>query len=58
MRRSAASICLPAQPRRAFLQMSLDDFPNIRGDLRRIGERPAYRSARRKGDPRMRPMLA
>jgi glutathione S-transferase len=42
---------------RAFVQKDLAAFPNIRAYLQRIGERPAYRRAMEKGDPKMTPML-
>ncbi|BCW89314.1 hypothetical protein sos41_24720 [Alphaproteobacteria bacterium SO-S41] len=43
---------------RAFTGRTLDDFPNIRAYLARIGARPAYQRAMKKGDPDMAPMLA
>lgn len=43
---------------RAFTGRTLDDFPNIRAYLARIGQRPAYQGAMKKGDPDMAPMLA
>ncbi|MBV9996268.1 MAG: glutathione S-transferase family protein [Caulobacteraceae bacterium] len=43
---------------RAFTGRKLDDLPNTRAYLKRVGERPAYRRAMKKGDPGMAPMLA
>ncbi|QNE06206.1 glutathione S-transferase family protein [Croceicoccus marinus] len=43
---------------RAFRQFSLDDYPATRAYLQRIGERPAYRSAREKAEPGVEPMLS
>ena len=43
---------------RAFVPRELDGDPNIRAYLKRIGERPAYKRAMAKGDPKMAPMLA
>lgn len=42
---------------RAFRGNSIDDFPNIRAYLQRIGERPAYRRAMAKAEPGWSPML-
>jgi glutathione S-transferase len=42
---------------RAFTGRTLDDYPNVRAYLARIGERPAYRRAMAKGDPALTPML-
>ncbi len=42
---------------RAFGQFSLDDYPATRAYLQRIGERPAYRSARAKAEPGVEPLL-
>jgi glutathione S-transferase len=36
---------------------SLGAFPNLRAYLKRIGERPAYQRAMKKGDPEMKPAL-
>ena len=38
---------------RYFLPYDLARLPNLRGYLKRIGERPAYRRAMQKGDPGM-----
>jgi len=43
---------------RAFAQRDLAAYPNLRAYLQRIGERPAYRRAMAKGDPKMTPMLS
>lgn len=42
---------------RGFRATSLDDRPNTRAYLARIGERPAYRRAMEKAEPGMTPML-
>jgi glutathione S-transferase len=42
---------------RLFQPVDLAPYPAIRTYLRRIGERPAYRSAMAKGDPDLTPML-
>ena len=42
---------------RLYHPLDLAPYPGIRGYLQRIGDRPAYRSAMRKGDPDMTPML-
>ena len=43
---------------RHFTGSKLDDYPNIRAYLARIGERPAYKAAMAKGDAGFTPMLA
>jgi len=43
---------------RAFAKRDLAAYPDIRAYLQRIGERPAYRRAMAKGDPKMAPMLS
>lgn len=43
---------------RAFTGQKLDSYPNTRAYLARIGERPAYCRAMKKGDPSMTPMLS
>jgi glutathione S-transferase len=43
---------------RLFLPLELAPYPNIRGYLQRIGNRPAYQAAMRKGDPGMTPCLS
>lgn len=42
---------------RLFLPLDLAPYPNILKYLQRIGAREAYRTAMRKGDPDMQPML-
>ena len=42
---------------RMFVPEPLDDRPNTRAYLKRIGERPAYRSAMAKAEPGMEPVL-
>ena len=42
---------------RLFLPLDLTPYPNILSYLQRIGERDAYRTAMRKGDPDMAPLL-
>jgi glutathione S-transferase len=42
---------------RLFLPLDLAPYPNILAYLQRIGARPAYRRAMRKGDPDMAPLL-
>lgn len=42
---------------RAFVPRDLSDLPNVRAYLQRIGARPAYQRAMRKGDPALTPML-
>jgi glutathione S-transferase len=51
-------MAFPFTTMRAFTKLSLDDYPNIRAWLARIGERPAYRRAMAAGDPDMTPLLA
>jgi len=43
---------------RAFRNLSIDAFPNLRAYLARIGARPAYQRAMAKAEPGMKPMLA
>ena len=43
---------------RAFHPFPLDEYPATRAYLQRIGERPAYRSAREKAEPGVEPMLS
>ncbi|HWF00249.1 MAG TPA: glutathione S-transferase [Caulobacteraceae bacterium] len=43
---------------RAFRGTSIDERPNLKAYLKRIGERPAYRRAMEKAEPGMEPMLA
>jgi glutathione S-transferase len=42
---------------RAFRGIAIDDLPNLKGYLTRIGERPAYRRAMAKAEPGWSPML-
>lgn len=42
---------------RRFLPLDLAPYPNILAYLRRIGARPAYQRAMRKGDPNLTPLL-
>ena len=42
---------------RAFRGISIEDFPNLKAYLKRIGERPAYQRAMAKAEPGMAPML-
>jgi glutathione S-transferase len=57
---TAADIIMlfPLTTMRAFAPRDLSAYPNIRAYLQRIGERPAYRRAMEKGDPKMTPMLS
>ncbi len=57
---TAADIIMgfPLTTMRAFTPIKLDDYPNIRAYLQRIGARPAYQRAMAKGDPAMAPMLS
>jgi glutathione S-transferase len=43
---------------RAFRGTSIDEYPNLKAYLKRIGERPAYKRAMHKAEPGMTPMLA
>ncbi|HEX2591030.1 MAG TPA: glutathione S-transferase [Rhizomicrobium sp.] len=43
---------------RAFRNISIDGFPNLKAYLARIGARPAYQRAMAKAEPGMPPMLA
>ena len=42
---------------RVFLPLDLAPWPNILAYLQRVGARPAYQAAMRKGDPELVPML-
>lgn len=57
---TAADIIMlfPLTTMRSFCAVSLDDFPNLRAYLKRIGERPAYQRAMARGDPGMAPNLS
>jgi glutathione S-transferase len=48
----------PLSTMRAFAERDLSTLSNIRGYLKRIGERPAYRNAMAEGDPGMSPILS
>ncbi len=43
---------------RNFIQKNIDDFPNLRAYLQRIGGRDAYQRAMAKAVPGMKPNLA
>jgi glutathione S-transferase len=43
---------------RGFRQKTLDDMPNLRAYLARVGERPAYQRAMAKAEPGVTPALA
>jgi glutathione S-transferase len=43
---------------RLFFPLDLAPYPHIKAYLRRIGDRPAYQKAMRKGDPEMAPLLS
>ena len=47
----------PLTTMRVFVPRDLSPYPNIRAYLQRIGERPAYQRAMKKGDPDMKPLL-
>jgi glutathione S-transferase len=42
---------------RAFRNLSIDEYPNLKAYLARIGQRPAYQRAMAKAEPGMTPML-
>ena len=42
---------------RLFMSYSLEPYPNILKWLKRVGERPAYKEAMKKGDPGFSPLL-
>jgi glutathione S-transferase len=56
---TAADIMMvfPLTTMRAATGRSLSALPNLRAYLKRIGERPAFQGAMKKGDPEMRPAL-
>lgn len=56
---TAADIMMvfPLTTMRAVSGRSLGASPNLRGYLKRIGARPAYRQAMKRGDPQMQPAL-
>ena len=43
---------------RAFRNLSIEAYPNLRAYLARIGARPGYQRAMAKAEPGMKPMLA
>jgi glutathione S-transferase len=43
---------------RAFRNLSIEGYPNLKSYLARIGARPAYQRAMAKAEPGMAPMLA
>ena len=57
---TAADIMMlfPLTTMRAFAPRDLTPYPNIRAYLARVGERPAYQRAAKKGDPDLVPMLS
>jgi glutathione S-transferase len=48
-------LCLTTM--RVFLPLDLAPWPNILAYLQRVGVRPAYQTAMRKGDPELVPVL-
>jgi glutathione S-transferase len=56
---TAADIMMvfPLTTMRVVAKHSLSAAPNLRAYLKRIGERPAYQRAMKKGDPNMKPAL-
>jgi glutathione S-transferase len=56
---TAADIMMvfPLTTMRAFTGRGLEGLPNLQAYLKRIGERPAYQRAMKKGDPQMSPKL-
>jgi glutathione S-transferase len=57
---TAADIMMlfPLTTMRVFAPRDLAPFPNIRAYLARVGERPAFQRAAKKGDPDLAPLLA
>ena len=57
---TAADIMMlfPLTTMRVFAPRDLGPYPNIRAYLARIGERPAFRRAAKKGDPDLVPLLS
>jgi glutathione S-transferase len=47
----------PLTTMRAATGRGLGDSPNLRAYLKRIGERPGYQRAMKRGDPEMKPEL-
>ncbi len=56
---TAADIMMlfPLTTGRVFIPRDLAPYPNIRAYLQRIGERPAFQRAAKKGDPDLKPLL-
>lgn len=56
---TAADIMMffPLTTMRVFTPFDLTSYPNIRAYLKRIGARPAYQRAMKKGDPDLTPLL-
>ncbi|MET0166473.1 MAG: glutathione S-transferase [Vicinamibacterales bacterium] len=56
---TAADIIMlfPLTTMRHFVPRDLSPYPNIRSYLKRIGARPAYQRAMKKGDPTLTPLL-
>ncbi|UJR17674.1 hypothetical protein I4U23_004571 [Adineta vaga] len=56
---TAADIMMffPLTTMRAFTPFDLSSYPNIRAYLKRVGARPAYQRAMKKGDPDFTPLL-
>lgn len=50
-------IVLTLTTMRTFLPLDLSPWPGILAYLQRVGARPAYHAAMRKGDPDLVPML-
>ena len=57
---TAADIIMlfPLTTMRVFAPRDLTPYPNIRAYLQRIGERPAFQRASKKGDPDLTPLLS
>ena len=48
----------PLTTMRVFAPRDLTPYPNIRAYLKRIGDRPAFQRASKKGDPDLTPLLS
>src|SRR3984957_17295377 len=57
---TAADIIMlfPLTTMRVFAPRDLKPYPNVRAYLKRIGERPAFQRASKKGDPDLTPLLS
>jgi glutathione S-transferase len=57
---TAADIMMlfPLTTMRAFAARDIAAFPNLKAYLKRVGERPAYQRAMKKGDPELKPVLS